>query len=499
MSGRLHAGHTVRPARNQLPSRFIPAGDAPPLCAGLPIVRGMVSASPFLVLFAALFLAACSNVANSTRIDFAGAPLAYGPACDSALGSYALPKAFLQIQIGQTDPSTPPDIATTSTGGPVNTIRHPDPSLVFCLDYLASASSDDNIQVIKWPLPSGAQSSQSNTQNTPGATLSAFISAQSGKEPFLGAVTFNVTDQTAYIIEALIRSGFILGSGNAQFATRNATFTQNQIVADLEYDPFDRVESANINARLQKLGVCLMLEFYTFDPRVGIDNYCNDPLRYGTQPTPYTKAYLKAEETPTNPHWPGLLYRPRYSYRLFIYRSIDPGSRHWKLSQTTTVRLENLSPVISLGVTRAVFAGKSMSFVFNEGALQTACVAKTSEVEGFAQIPLQIAKSIVALPASIVSVQIGNANSQAQLVQAEQQLYLMQQTYLTSLMGQSATAPTGVPTTATTPTLPDPSNFTIPADLAPLPDIMTSTSPISGYGTDLLQGSNLSNICAGKS
>jgi hypothetical protein len=249
-----------------------------------------MSASLFLALFVALFLAACSNVADSTRIDFANAPLAYGPACNSALGSYALPKAFLQIQIGQTDPSSPPDIIPVGTNGlPVNIIRHADPNLVFCLDYLASASSDDNIQVIKWPMPGGAppaqnaQNSQNATQNAQGSALSTFISAQSAKEAFLGAVTFNVTDQTAYIIEALIRSGFILASGNAGFVTRAAS--QTQIVADLEYDPFDRVESASVNARLQKLGICLVLEIYTFDgfdPGVGPDNYCNDPLRYGT-------------------------------------------------------------------------------------------------------------------------------------------------------------------------------------------------------------------------
>jgi hypothetical protein len=497
MSIRRRIAVTARRAKSCPPWGLVSAQHTDP--AGL---RWRVASAALLL---SLVLAACSSVADSTRIDFADAPPAAGPACDSALGSYALPKAFLEIQVAQTAPA-PPDIGPVTVNGspfPVNILRHADHNYIFCLDYLKSPLSDDNIQVIKWPTaaanPVNGTNNQNVRQSVQGSAISSFISAQSSKEAFLGAVTFNVTDQTAYIIEALIRSGFILASGNANFATRAAAVGQTQMLADLEYDPFDRAESAAVNARLQKLGICLVLEIYTFEPRIGLDNYCNDPMRYGTQSTLYTKAYRKAEETPANPHWPGLLYRPRYPYKLYIFRKTDPrGPRQWQLSQAVTLRLENLSPVMSLGVTRAVFAGKNMSFVFNEGALQTACVAKTSEIDGFMQIPLQVAKSLVALPASIASVQIGNANSQAQLAKAEQQYYLMQRAYLLNMMGQTGTAPTGAPTTATQPTLPDPSNFTTPSDLVPAPDILTANSPIPSYGSDLFQN-QLDSICQGKS
>jgi hypothetical protein len=75
---------------------------------------------------------------------------------------------------------------------------------------------------------------------------------------------------------------------------------------------------------------------------------------------------------------------------------------------------------------------------------------------------------------------------------------LMQRAYLLNMMGQTTAAPSGVPTTATQPTLPDPSNFTTPSDLVPAPDILTTNSPIPSYGTDLFQ-TQLDNICQGKS
>jgi hypothetical protein len=437
------------------------------------------------VILLPLVIAAC-QVAESTHVTLETPAMGYGPACASTLGSYSLPKAFIHIQIGQADKNTAPDISVPAAGAPpVDVIRHPDRSLLFCLDYLASAFSDDNISVVR--------------SQPPGSKTAP-------KEAFLGAVTFNVTDQTAYIIEALVRAGFIFASGNPQFAPRSATFTQNQVVADLEFDPFDQRESAQVNARLQKLGFCLLLasssdpslsELFTFDPRAtSVEGYCNDPLRYGARPTMVTKAYLKAEATSADPQLPGLLYRPQFPYRVLIYqregKDPDPHGR-WQLTQVTTVNLENLSPVLSLGVTRAVFAGKSVSFVFQEGTLKTACVAKTSEAEGFVQVPLQVAKSIVALPASIVAVQIGNVQSQQQLVQAEQQLYLIQRSYLLNLMGQNTPTVTGAPKSPQTPTapLPDPANFKIPSDLV-------QQQPISTYGSDLFQN-KLDQVCAGTS
>jgi hypothetical protein len=420
----------------------------------------------------AAFVSACS-VVDSTRISVDPPALGYATTtCSSALGSYALPKAFLQIQIGQSDQATPPDINVATGAKAVKEVRHPDPALIFCLDHLNSPTSDDAVKVIKW--------------SPPGTTTGP-------KQPFLGAVTFNITDQSAYIIEALVRAAFIAGSGNAQFQARSATFDPSKIIADIEYDPFDQRESADVNARLQKLGFCLVLEIYTFDPRVGVQRYCNSPLTYAARPSMYAKAYRKAQEEPSNPHLPGLLYRPRYPYRLYIYHKTDPhGGEPWQLQQMITVNLENISPVLSLGVTRALFAGKNMNFVFQEGTLKTACISKDSEVEGFVQIPLQDSKSLVALPGQIFTIRIGDVTNQNNLVKAEQQLYLAQQAYLLNMMGQKTPIPAGGPTTAQSyPALPDPSNFTIPTDIV-------KQQPAQDYGTDLLSN-NLKNICQGTS
>ena len=412
-------------------------------------------------------LGAC-NIVASGQIDFVEMPVDGGPACASALGSYSLPKAYLHIRVGLpgTAGAIVPDIIVASAADPaVQVLRHPDPSLVFCIDYLASTLAHDIITFKKTP-----------------------------KTSFLGAVMVNATDQSKYIIETLLRAGFIVASGSGTFAPRSTVIgAATQILADLEYDPFNPEESSEVNARLTKLGFCLVLEDYTFDRRgIGVDRYCDSPSRYGSHPVLITKAYLKAEATPADPHWAGLLYRPRIPYRLEVFHKVDPnGPGHWLLYEMDTVTLENLSPVLSLDIQRAAFANRTANFVFDQGTLVTACISKGSELLGFSDIPLQIAKSIVALPAAMVAVQVDQINSQKSIVQAQQQLLQVQNAYVAALAGKPYQQVSNVPTAVNTS---PPSFSTPPSDLAPAVPFDSSV----GYGSDLLNG-QLKTVCNGPS
>jgi Fe-S cluster biosynthesis and repair protein YggX len=435
--------------------------------------RGLCKISLLLLL---LSTAAC-GIAETNRISPELAFADPSAGCASALGSYALPKAYLHIIIGQTG-AAPPAIQPAINGGPnVEVLRHIDPSLVFCLDYLASPLAHDTITIKKWPMPQPT----GTPANTPVQTTA-----------FLGAVSVNALDRTAYVLEALIRAAFIAASGNPNFQIEKAANLPMQIQADLEYDPFDPDESAAVNQRLTKLGFCLVLEEYTFRRRgPDVSAYCNAPRAYPWRHTLITKAYVKAEATPADKHLPGLLYRPRVPYRLEIYQRVDVGSHDpWQLIQTMYVNLENLSPVLALDIHRAAFAGRNANFVFDAGALKVACVSKTSEVEGFVDIPLQISKSIVALPGSILSVQIDQINNQTSLVKAEQTLYQVQQAYLAALTTGNYQPAQAGPATGSTYQLPNITN--LPTDLAPEP-------VPNAYGKDLINQADLAKLCTGQS
>ena len=207
---------------------------------------------------------------------------------------------------------------------------------------------------------------------------------------------------------------------------------------------------------------------------------------------------MKAEATPANPLLPGLLYRPRVPYRLSVFRKLDPGgSDRWKLSETQQVALENLSPVLSLDVRRAAFAGRNANFVFNSGTLVTACVSKNSEIEGFVDIPLQISKSLVALPATIVSVQVNQIAAQTNLVNAENQLMQVQQAIVGALgSGNKLVAPGGSTPTAWV-RAPAPV-FALPADLATA-QTTTTISSAPPYGQGAASRTHSTALCKGNS
>lgn len=412
------------------------------------------------------FAGAACNVVESHRIDLETPPTSYadGPPCASALGSYALPKSFVRLRIGQ-KAGAAPDIAVAADGDPpVAVVKHPDPRLLFCLDHLNSATSDDKISIVKWP---------SDKKDVPHGS-------------FLGAVLVNVTDQSAYIIKALIRAAFIAVSGDPGFAPRSATFAPAEIVGDFEFDPFDQREIATINAQLARLGFCVMLEDTTFSSVKNVQSYCNSPMAHSVRQTIFYKAYRKLQEQPADPFIPGILYRVPQPYRLLIFHRRDIQET-WELQRTTTVQLENLAPVLSLRITRAAFANKTMHFVFSQGALQTACVSKTSEIAGFVEIPLEIARSLVEVPGAIVKVRIGDLQSEKELVQAQQRLYQMQQSYLSAVVGGTPTVPNPSPS----PTVPNLADLSVPQGIKPIPTT-------AAWGSDLFNKA-LSTVCGGDS
>lgn len=396
-----------------------------------------VAAHLFWVAGVIAGVAGCT-VTDSVQIDpIAGGTRPGGTVCASGLGSYALPRAYLHVVVGNVPDTTPgkpagaPDIVARSNEGlSVETIRHVDPSLVFCLDYLSSPLSHDKVTVkkaIEKELPSF----------NPNDNIGSATWKPREKTAFLGAVTVNASDRTQYIIDTLLRSAFIIASGSPSFNARQIALNNaaKVILTDLEYDPFDPEETAAVNARLTKLGFCLVLEDYTFPRRsLSVEGYCDAPRRHQDPANRIVEAYMKVKSEKADAHLPGILYRPRVPYRLEIYRKKDPRGRgRWQLVETLPVQLENLSPVLSLDIHRAVFAGRNANFVFDQGTLTNACISKGSELEGFVDIPLVISRSILQLPATIVAVRVDQIENQKKLVEAEGKLFQVQQAYLQAL------------------------------------------------------------------
>jgi hypothetical protein len=382
------------------------------------------------VLFLAAGSASCA-VVDSSLIEEGS----YGR-CESEAGFYYLPKTQLRVEVRTSsvgdktadylNADAPKDLENgTFHEIFVSRLRVPDKTRGYCLDYLRRMTSDDKLTVKKYKAA-----------------------------PLLGLVSSDATDRSLEIAEMLIQTVFVAASGNPSFSRTSATrsFIRSingvtQIIAFKgDYDPFDPLQSAGINQALRNYGYCLLLEKYTFDlNKASIDDYCDSPIatnrRAGQRKFEYAfgQAALRKFGERAAQHDPtvsisGLFYRPRIPYQLFIFSKRNLQARGgWKLTASHPVPIENIAPILSIGVDRTMFAERKTSLVFEEGMLREACQFKGSELEAAAKIPLFVAESVVALPANILQVRIDQTSGMNKLIAAQDNAIQVQTKYLAEL------------------------------------------------------------------
>lgn len=342
--------------------------------------------------------------------------------CTSGLGSYKLSKTYVRLQVTQDIEAPNPETIKPFVLETIGFEKRADDRFSYCLDYLASPFADDDIQVKR-------------------------STDTSASKQLLRIITSKAVDKTALIIRKFIRGIFIGLSQNANFSDGRSLVLDDKIkrvqVADLQFDPFDPVEVSEINERLRQLGFCVVLEDFTFDRRrANASSYCSNP-RGIARSHPSVAARIVAEQQPLTPKVvEGVYYRPLATYMLSIFVKDDPdGPDAWRLAKTQAIQLENVSPIIALGVDRALFAERRTTLAFDDGVLIQTCISKNSEIEGAIQIPLDVVYGLVALPSQIMQVQIETANLNSEVIKAENNVIQAQKALIAYKMDQKNPLP----------------------------------------------------------
>jgi hypothetical protein len=329
----------------------------------------------------------------------------YRTGCHTALGEYFLPKTFLRIEVVK--------LGNQFILREVAERRRADNNLNFCLDYLASSFSNDQVLVKKSP-PENATTTVSHTQ-------------------FLHLVASKAFDQTSFIIRRLIRAVFIgLGAIGARSFTKNE-LDAAEVVRDLSFDPFDTNAIATVNqaTAAKPIGLCFIVDGYTVGRHVKPEQYCNNPTAYIRHVKVFADLYAAYESQKVSKETIGILYRPRVPYSLLVYtRGDGKQSGNWLLRKVHAFHAENLSPLIAIRVDRAMFAKKKVALLFDEGTLTNVCLFKSSELNEAVEIPLEVVKSIVRLPTEIFQIQYDQIADSNNLLLAEKQLIQAQREQL---------------------------------------------------------------------
>lgn len=378
-----------------------------------------------LVLLAATAIGGCMVVRSS-------APVAQTPqACVAGLGGYALPKAHLRVLVQQTG-NAPPVLESIALE------RHPDPAQTYCLDYLASITSNDKLLV-----------SRDRYQNQPRKSSPADLAIkQPIATPFLQLVASKATDRAGEVIQRAIQLVEIRLSSNAEFSGRAtpaeaaAQAAPPRTLASIEFDPLNSQALAEANQTLTKFGFCLTLGGYSYDiSRASTQDYCSSPSATVVRhPSQFEARARQAKRQPTSAKT-AIYYRPRAGYLVQIHTKADPGGTEpWLLRADTQVQLENLSPVLAIGVHRALFSERRTALLFDDGALTSVCVGKGSELEAAAQIPLDIAHGVLSLPARIIEASINTLTAQKNLIAAQESLLKLQRQFIEFERSKTETA-----------------------------------------------------------
>ena len=382
----------------------------------------------------AMVLAACA-VMDTGPTRAPDMPLA-ASRCESTLGSYALPKTLLRGEVLGTEPD-PAKAQTALTA--LNEISIADSNRIYCLDHLSSPTARDTISVVRGSL---AYKEAPPREPRTSTNLLTFVSSSS-------------IDYTADIVTKIIRAIFIGISGKPDFApvARSLRISDKDklkyTLADLTFDPFDIFDVIRTNQAMRPLGFCVLLEIDALDT-IALEGprFCGDGRHLRKKRELFEAAYAQYERAIDLPtRVPGILYRPRQSFRAFVFAKDDPKRPEgWRLVQIVHLRLENISPGISVGLERALFATRRTALLFDRGALRGWCVSKQSELLAAMNIPLEVVRSIVALPTAILQVRIDEVTKSEQLVAAEKSLIVTQQQYIKYLLDPKQALPSSTMT-----------------------------------------------------
>jgi hypothetical protein len=380
-----------------------------------PTISGLMA-----LLVPAAVLAGCTGLVETTVIDSPGS--LSSPSCQTALGSYYLPKAVLTIKATSNPAAKPPTI----TVDPLAVATVADRDHLYCLDYLSSPTSKDALTVNR------------------------------NEKGLLQSINSNVEDRTPQIAIALIQTAENL----AITASREGTAQTQTLPPDtvtLQFDPFAWRDVVLVKKALRRFGLCLYVEGFSFPTeglsqaqvRTAAGRWCATD-----QPAPYMHPLYQLATSPVPPDLMrrGILYRPKTAYKIVILAKADPGSATapWELYQTQRVEMPNASPVLAIEVERALFAKRITSVNFSDGSLTDVAVDKDSEAAGFVQIPLVAAQAIADVPGQIMKFRIADVQSHAAIVNAQGSLLnaLASYSQLTSQRNQNGGGGAGAPKSA---------------------------------------------------
>lgn len=337
-----------------------------------------------------LMLVVCLSAATVSCSVMRSAPNnADKPTSYHSGGTYTLPMTMMKLTVRIDDK----DDAVTVDKPELE--RVPDGKMLFNLDYLADITSDDSFKV------------------------------ELDDKGFLKQVTVAADDKKGPIIKVIASTVLTLMTGIPVPVTglkegemRSIRVNRGGILLQQTINPNNLAELCELNAKLLK-----------YDLRVDVEEFGTDDRNNKQLP-----------ETNDSSNRSGIFYRPLLPYKVSI-STYDRPKKEWEVFNAYVIQTENISPLISVDISRSYFVKRETTLMFNTGVLTSTEVKKPSEVLGLVKIPLEIATAIVGIPQQLLQFRIDYSSKQTSLLQNQKKLIEAQQNLLDAIE-KAKTTPT---------------------------------------------------------
>ncbi|MEO1025892.1 MAG: hypothetical protein AAFX07_10105 [Pseudomonadota bacterium] len=341
-----------------------------------------------------LIVAACDVV--STRKADTDAVTGLG--CKTSGGDYGLALSKLRIMVEEDrDPDYPagglPN--TTVLTSAIQQDVYKDERVIFCLDFLTSFFSADELDI-----------------------------QTDKKTQLLSSITVNAEDKLPDAVE-----GFSQGLASLADPLRAGNNKLPPLKAIEEFIPLNSADMAVANSRLRDFGFCVLVRRRSAANTVSLDALEKQHCHKAVNAEQLTSLIKAASEPPaplrnlSDTYKNALLYRPTVAVDVYVMwqprRAVDD---EWVIYEKRVISVIDPETIHAIDIRRALFTTRKTELKFTAGVLTDISIDKGSEVAGFVSIPLNILRAIFALPTELISIKIGENNKMQDLIRSRAEL-----------------------------------------------------------------------------
>lgn len=110
----------------------------------------------------------------------------------------------------------------------------------------------------------------------------------------------------------------------------------------------------------------------------------------------------------------GIITRPIKNLKIIITTSN-------KTEIPNYIQIADVSKILVLPITRTAFAKTTNEMTISNGIINSNKITRPSPINGFVQIPINIAKAVVSIPAQLIQIRINNNTNEKNLLKSEKE------------------------------------------------------------------------------